>query len=186
MYKYDLDRIVWYFCRLSSCCFLSCCSDFLPTYLRGNRGIVTVYRVIVMRTIGMGELEEIGRKGWLCDDWFYFRWFGSGLPGVDRFLCRFLCRLPRPADMLFLRLLLNIFSLFHTLRLRLPLHVSDSAHGWLISEIWHYLSPFYYIEPLQILQDCLHGFFSYVYKKECRKTDTLFQIHCLQYLNLEK
>ena len=23
-------------------------------------------------------------------------------------------------------------------------------------------------------------------KKECRKTDTLFQIHCLQYLNLEK
>ena len=33
---------------------------------------------------------------------------------------------------------------------------------------------------------CLHGFFSYVYKKECRKTDTLFQIHCLQYLNLEK
>ena len=68
----------------------------------------------------------------------------------------------------------------------LPLHVSDSAHGWLISEIWHYLSPFYYIEPLQILQDCLHGFFSYVYKKECRKTDTLFQIHCLQYLNLEK
>ena len=43
--------------------------------------------------------------------------------------------------------------------------VSDSAHGWLISEIWHYLSPFYYIEPLQILQDCLHGFFSYVYKK---------------------
>ena len=53
-------------------------------------------------------------------------------------------------------------------RLHLPLHVSDSTHGWLISEIWHYLSPFYYIEPLQILQDCLHGFFSYVYKKECR------------------
>ena len=109
--------------------------------------------------------------------------------GVRRWRCgvdRFLCRLPRPADMLFLRLLLNIFSLFHTLRLRLPLHVSDSAHGWLISEIWHYLSPFYYIEPLKILQDCLHGFFSYVYKKECRKTDTLFQIHCLQYLNLEK
>ena len=35
---------------------------------------------------------------------------------------------------------LNIFSLFHTLRLRLPLHVSDSAHGWLILEIWHCLS----------------------------------------------
>ena len=140
----------------------------------------------------MGELEEIGRRGWsgksqlltgwLCDGWVCFRWFGSGVPGVDRFLCQ----LPRPADMLFLRLLLNIFSSLHTLRLRLLLHVSDSAHGWLISEIWHYLSPFYYIEPLQILQDCLHGFFSYVYKKECRKTDTLFQIHCLQYLNLEK
>ena len=85
--------------------------------------------------------------GWLCDDWFYFRWFGSGLPGVDRFLFRFLCRLPRPADMLFLRLLLNIFSLFHTLRLHLPLHVSDNAHGWLILEIWHYLSLFAELSP---------------------------------------
>ena len=101
----------------------------------------------------MGELAEIGRRGWsgksqlltgwLCDGWVCFRWFGSGVPGVDRFLCQ----LPRPADMLFLRLLLNIFSLLHTLRLHLPLHVSDNTHGWLISEIWHYLSLFAELSP---------------------------------------
>ena len=101
----------------------------------------------------MGELEEIGKSGWsgksqlltgwLCDGWVCFRWFGSGVPGVDRFLCR----LPRPADMLFLRLLLNIFSLLHTLRLHLPLDVSDNTHGWLISEIWHYLSLFAELSP---------------------------------------
>ena len=108
----------------------------------------------------MEELAEIGRNGWsgwsgksqlltgwLCDGWFCFRWFGSGLFGVDRFLCRFLCQLPRPTDMLFLRLLLNIFSLLHTLRLRLPLHVSDNTHGWLILEIWHYLSLFAELSP---------------------------------------
>ena len=108
----------------------------------------------------MEELAEIGRNGWsgwsgksqlltgwLCDGWFCFRWFGSGLFGVDRFLCRFLCQLPRPTDMLFLRLLLNIFSLLHTLRLHLPLHVSDNTHGWLISEIWHYLSLFAELSP---------------------------------------
>ena len=151
-------------------------SPFLCTYL-------------IRRTLNELKKKKPSFKKWfLCHVSLCFSviWIRTGVRrwrcGVDRFLCR----LPRPADMLFLRLLLNIFSLFHTLRLRLPLHVSDSAHGWLISEIWHYLSPFYYIEPLQILQDCLHGFFSYVYKKECRKTDTLFQIHCLQYLNLEK
>ena len=144
---------------------------------------------LIRRTLNELKKKKPSFKKWfLCHVSLCFSviWIRTGVRrwrcGVDRFLCR----LPRPADMLFLRLLLNIFSLFHTLRLRLPLHVSDSAHGWLISEIWHYLSLFYYIEPLQILQDCLHGFFSYVYKKECRKTDTLFQIHCLQYLNLEK
>ena len=108
----------------------------------------------------MEELAEIGRNGWsgwsgksqlltgwLCDGGCCFRWFGSGLFGVDRFLCRFLCQLPRPTDMLFLRLLLNIFSLLHTLRLRLPLHVSDNTHGWLILEIWHYLSLFAELSP---------------------------------------
>lgn len=64
VYKYDFDRIVWYFRRLSSCRFLLCCSDFLPADLRGKPGVVTVYWVILMRTTGMGELEEIGRGGW--------------------------------------------------------------------------------------------------------------------------
>ena len=42
----------------------------------------------------------------------------------------------------FLQLFLNIVPLLRTFFEHLPLHVSDSAHGWLILEIWHYLSLF--------------------------------------------
>ena len=40
-------------------------SEFLLTDFRGNLWIVTVYGVIWGRAIRMGELEEIGRVGWI-------------------------------------------------------------------------------------------------------------------------
>ena len=127
---------------------------------------------LIRRTLNELKKKKPSFKKWfLCHDSLCFSviWIRTGVRrwrcGVDRFLCR----LPRPADMLFLRLLLNIFSLFHTLRLRLPLHVSDNAHGWLISEIWHCLSLFLLYRTPQDSSRLFAWIFSYVCKKECRK-----------------
>lgn len=60
VYKYDFDRIVWYFRRLSSCRFLLCCSDFLPADLQGKlRGSYSI----------LGDFDEDNRDGGIGRNW---------------------------------------------------------------------------------------------------------------------